>query len=144
MSILFAAKSAAASSVTGLAIPEGSSGRNVRSVERVAWAGNSGPSLRTWRQIAHSVFLVVREVHRRPRVDARRYEQVSPSPASQRRATVLSRRARLAEAVVMVTHRQWRSKENAPKRPADHYLYLRSARPYPLCTDWRPLLQFLL
>jgi hypothetical protein len=57
--MLLIAKSAAASSVTGLTIPVGSNGRNVRSAERVAWAGNSGPSLRTWRQIAHRAFLVV-------------------------------------------------------------------------------------
>src|SRR5258708_21605446 len=120
MVVMVGGKSAAANSVTGLAIPEGSSGRNVRSVERVAWAGNSGPSLRTWRQIAHSVFLVVREVLRRPRAAAQRYEQVSPSPASQRRATVLSRRARLAEAVVMGTHRQWRAQGEGAQKAQGH------------------------
>jgi hypothetical protein len=30
---------------------------------------------------------------------------------------VLSRRARLAEAIVMLAHAHWRSKQNPPKRP---------------------------
>ena len=30
---------------------------------------------------------------------------------------MLSRRARLAEAIVMLAHVHWRSKQNAPKRP---------------------------
>ena len=56
--MLLTAKSAAISWARDLGNPLGNNGRNERSSERAAWRGNSGPSLRTWRQIAHSGFLL--------------------------------------------------------------------------------------